>query len=109
MWRPAAIVAAFVALLAGLVIALLGTASPVHGTPPAPHPKTIVEVTGDAENGFGVHYYDGTAIFPPTRSEAIAECGEYDNVFDQVRCRVKTRTWYRDLGEMKRSLAWATS
>ncbi len=43
-----------------------------------PHPKTIVEVNGDKYNGFGIHHYDGSADFPPTNSEARAECSEYD-------------------------------
>lgn len=67
----------------------------------APHPKTIVRVTGDAANGFGVHYLDGTADFPPTDSEAAAECGEYDRVIERVRCRTEVRTWYSDLAAMQ--------
>lgn len=72
-------------------------------------PDTIVEVEGDAANGFGIHYYDGSAIYPPTDSEAKAECGEYDTLRARVRCRSELRTWYRDLAELQRSLEWAAS
>ena len=72
-------------------------------------PKTIVEVQGDAGNGFGIHYYDGTAVYPPTDSEAKAECGEYDTLRARVRCRSEVRTWYDDLAELQRSLEWALS
>ncbi|MDO9495926.1 MAG: hypothetical protein Q7J48_09505 [Nocardioides sp.] len=74
-----------------------------------PAPKTIVEVEGDKANGFGIHYYDGTSIFPPTDSEAYAECGEYDRYVDRVRCRTEVRVWYRDLRDLKRSIAYARS
>lgn len=67
----------------------------------APHPKTIIRVTGDAANGFGIHHLDGTAEFPPTDSEAAAECGEYDRVIERVRCRTEVRTWYHDLAAMQ--------
>lgn len=70
----------------------------------APHPKTIIRVTGDAGNGFGVHYLDGTAEYPPTDSEAAAECGEYDRVIERVRCRTEVRTWYHDLAAMQSTI-----
>jgi hypothetical protein len=66
----------------------------------------IVEVTGDAANGFGITYAGGDSISPPTDSEARAECGEYDTRLARVRCRVEVRTWYRDLGDLQRSLAY---
>jgi hypothetical protein len=69
-----------------------------------PDEKTIVEVTGDKYNGFGIHHYDGTAEFPPTNSEARAECSEYDTRLARVKCRTEIRVWYRDLGEMKRAI-----
>lgn len=68
--------------------------------------KVIVDVAGDKANGFEVHYADGSAIFPPTDSEARAECGEYDTRVGRVRCRVEVATWYRDLGDLQRSLAF---
>ncbi len=73
----------------------------------ATDPDTIVAVEGDAANGFGIHYYDGSSIYPPTDSEAAAECGEYDTLRARVRCRTEVRTWYRDLADLQRSLAWA--
>jgi len=72
-------------------------------------PTTIVKVEGDAANGFGIHYYDGSSIYPPTDSEARAECGEYDTFRARVRCRTEVRTWYRDLADLQRSLEWAQS
>ena len=41
----------------------------------------------------------------PTPRRA-AECSEYDTASARLRCRVEVRTWYRDLGDLKRSLAW---
>lgn len=73
----------------------------------APAGDTIVDVTGDAENGFEIHHYDGSGLFPPTRSESIAECGEYDTRVARVRCRTEVRIWYRDLGDLQQALDWA--
>jgi hypothetical protein len=72
-----------------------------------PPGDTIVKVEGDRANGFGIYHYDGTALFPPTGSEARAECSEYDARVDRVRCRVEVRTWYRDLGDLQQALDWA--
>lgn len=69
-----------------------------------PPPKTIVRVSGDAADGFGIHYFDGTADFPPTNSEALAECGEYDTQVERVRCRTKVRTWYYGLADQKATI-----
>lgn len=74
--------------------------------PPA---DTIVGVSGSAVDGFTISRYDGSKLFPPTDSEARAECGEYDRRVQRVRCRVEVATWYRDLGDLKRSLRWARS
>ena len=79
--------------------------SPRRG--PRPPGDTIVEVEGDAANGFGIHHYDGSEEFPPTDSEARAECSEYDARVDRVRCRVEVRTWYRDLADLQQALDWA--
>jgi ABC-type sugar transport system substrate-binding protein len=72
-----------------------------------PAGDTIVEVTGDAANGFEIQHYDGTAEFPPTDSEAAAECSEYDTRVARVRCRTEVRTWYRDLADLQQALNWA--
>lgn len=66
----------------------------------------IVEVQGDKANGFTIVYADGSSISPPTDSESVAECGEYDKRIDRVRCRVEVRTWYRDLGDLQRTIAY---
>jgi hypothetical protein len=83
----------------------------VHEPPvraPAPA-KVIVEVEGDAANGFGIHYADGTSTYPPTDSEAHAECGEYDRRVARVRCHTEVRVWYRDLADLRRALDHARS
>lgn len=81
-----------------------GTAGAERAWPP---PHTIVEVTGDAENGFSIHRYDGSSQHPPTLSEASAECGEYDTEVAVAVCDAEVATWYRDLAELQLALAWA--
>ena len=99
-------VAAAASILTGVGVA---PASPSVGRPSgdAPPGDTIVEVTGDKANGFEIRHYDGTAQYPPTDSEARAECSEYDTRVKRVRCRTEVRTWYRDLGDLKQALDWA--
>ncbi len=95
------------ATVGGALLALGGgaAADPIDPRAPyVPHDKTIVKVTGDKWNGFGIHRYDGTADFPPTSSEAKAECGEYSTRLERVKCRTEVRVWYGDLGDMKRSI-----
>ena len=94
--------AVLVAAVAGLVLGVTGAVA-AGGDDPG----TIVRVEGDAAHGFGIHRLDGTASFPPTDSEARAECGEYDRLRQRVRCRTEVRTHYRDLAEIQRSLEWA--
>ncbi len=84
----------------------LGTAVAAGHEPRRDERPVIVEVTGDAAGGFGIEYADGSGIYPPTDSEARAECAEYDTRVQRVRCRTEVRTWYRDLGDLQRSLAW---
>lgn len=86
-----------------LMAALTGIAG-ADGTSRARDRPVIVEVTGDAANGFEITYADGSSLFPPTGSEARAECSEYDTRVARVRCRVGVRTWYRDLGDLQRSI-----
>ena len=88
---------------AGLALGSGGLAV-ADATSHEPHPKTIVEVGGDKANGFSIYRYDGTAEFPPTDSEARAECSEYDTRVARVRCRTEVRVWYSALGELKRSI-----
>jgi len=94
-----------IALLAATGLGWLGAAALAAVGPPPD--DTIVEVTGDAANGFEIRHYDGTELYPPTDSEARAECGEYDTRVDRVRCRTEVRTWYRDLGDLQQALDWA--
>lgn len=98
-----------VAVPATALMAVIGTVAigPANSAPYAPAGDTIVEITGDAANGFEIHRYDGSSLFPPTDSEARAECNEYDKRVQRVRCRVEVRIWYRDLGDLKQALGWA--
>ena len=100
---------ALAATVAGVLSAVVGVgaATGSAGAALPADPDTIVRVEGDAANGFGVHRLDGSATYPPTDSEARAECGEYDRFRARVRCRTEVRTWYRDLAELQRSLDWA--
>ena len=99
------------AALAAALAVVLGLATGVAAASGAAttDPDTIVRVEGDAANGFGIHRYDGSATYPPTDSEARAECGEYDTLRERVRCRTQVRVHYRDLAELQRSLEWALS
>lgn len=98
-------VALVVGICVGGWVGGLGAAALAVGDPPPG--DTIVEVTGDAANGFEIQYYDGTGLYPPTDSEARAECNEYDRRVQRVRCRVEVRTWYRDLADLRQALEWA--
>lgn len=73
-------------------------------TPPG---DTITRVSGTRATGFTIERYDGTVLHPPTSSEAITECGEYDSLIRRVRCRVQVRTWYRALGDTRQALRYA--
>jgi hypothetical protein len=90
-----------------LVVGSVGTALAMPGETWVPPGDTIVRVTGNAEEGFGIQRYDGSALFPPTDSEARAECGEYDTLRSRVRCHAEVRTWYRDLADLKDALRLA--
>jgi hypothetical protein len=90
-----------------LVVGSVGTALALPGETWVPPGDTIVRVTGNSEEGFGIKHYDGSALFPPTISEARAECGEYDTESARVRCRAEVRTWYRDLADIKDALRLA--
>jgi len=102
----ASIIAAVVALLAGCVGTALAASGSGQGSW-VPPDDTIVDIRGDAANGFEIHHYDGSALFPPTDSEARAECNEYATRLARVRCRVEVRTWYRDLAATQQALRWA--
>jgi hypothetical protein len=101
-----------VVLLAATGIALgsggLAAAEQEPG-PYEPHPRTIVEVTGNKLDGFEIYRYDGTEEFPPTDSEALAECSEYATRVERVRCRTEVRVWYRDLRDLKRAINYQQS
>jgi hypothetical protein len=91
-----------------LVIGLASTGGVAWAAVDDPPPgNTIVDVSGDRDNGFTIERYNGTIYYPPTISEAKAECGEYDTRIARVRCRTQVWVWYRDLGSMKRALDYA--
>lgn len=72
-----------------------------------PPGDTITRITGTKATGFTIEHVDGTFLFPPTDSEAIAECGEYDTALKRVRCRAEVRIWYDALGDTRRALKYA--
>jgi hypothetical protein len=72
-----------------------------------PSGNTVVDVSGDRDNGFTIERYNGTVFYPPTISEARAECGEYDTRLQRARCRTQVWVWYRDLASLKRALDYA--
>ena len=95
-----AVVTALLLLVPGGASGTPAPAAKVHDPPR----KTIVRVSGDAANGFGIHYFDGSSDFPPTDSEALAECTEYDEQVDRVKCRTQVRTWYYDLADLHQTI-----
>ncbi|MBZ5737612.1 hypothetical protein [Nocardioides mangrovi] len=95
------------ALGAGLVGSLGTLGAAAVAADDEPPGDTIVAVTGDKANGFEIEFYDGSGLYPPTDSEAHAECREYDRRVDRVRCWTEVKTWYRDLGDLQQALDWA--
>ncbi|TDL43625.1 hypothetical protein [Microbacterium oleivorans] len=95
--------------LLGAAIAVAAALPQTHGAQPPAEPAadTVVSVTGDAANGFEITYYDGSGEYPPTDSEAMAECAEYEPRIERVKCRAEVRTWYRDLATLRDALDWA--
>lgn len=104
---------ALAVVVAGLVAGLLAgpgdaaTALRERGPRWQPPGDTIVAVEGDADNGFTIHQYDGTALSPPTLSETTAECSEYDTEVQAVACQVEVETWFRDLADLQTAITWA--
>lgn len=91
-----------------LWLALLGGGSAALASVDDPPPgSTVVDVSGDKANGFTIEHYDGTVDYPPTVTEARAECSEYDARVERVRCRTQVRTWYHDLGVLRFALNYA--
>lgn len=109
--RTTSLLALVIGLGTGLAAALLAVPGAAAPSAPAatwaPSGKTIIAVEGDKENGFGIHHYDGTALYPPTDSESYAECGEYDTLVAVVRCKTVVRVWFRDLAKLQQSLRYA--
>lgn len=99
------------ALLATSVGVPLGTASPTTAASqaPAPPPRTIVKVTGTKDEGFVVRRLDGSVSFPPTWSEAMAECAELSTAIQRARCTTFVRVRYADLLAIKRAIRYARS
>lgn len=93
-------------VLLPLTVLLMGGIA-FASTPWTPPDDTIIKITGDKVNGFSIEHYDGSMRFPPTDSEAVAECSEYDIRVQRVRCKAEVRTWYAALGDTKRALRYA--
>lgn len=93
---------------AAVVLGVSGGAALAHGVP-SPSAGTITRVEGTRSSGFHVRYYDGSAAILPALEKAVAECQEYHRRLERIRCRVRVRTWYRDLGDTKRAIRYARS
>jgi len=72
-----------------------------------PPDDTVVLVRGTASGGFTVAHVDRSVMHLPTLSEARSECAAYDRRVRRARCWTEVKTWYRDLGGLKRSLRYA--
>lgn len=69
--------------------------------------ETIVAVEGDAAFGFTVRRLDGSTEHPPTLSESVAECHEYDDPTQVAVCVAEVETTFAGLADVQRSLRWA--
>lgn len=104
MWITTTMRSTLVAVAAGTVF---GGGMAFAGTTWTPPGDTITRITGTKASGFTIEHVDGSVLFPPTHTEATAECGEYDTRLARVRCRVRVRTWYDALGATKRAIRYA--
>ena len=57
-------------------------------------------------DGFTLHYADGSSLSPPPLRGGHPVLRVRHQRAPGLRCRVEVQTWYRDLGDLKRSLAW---
>lgn len=88
------------AICAGMALAVM----PLVAQAAAREPVWVKSITGSQDYGFHIVWSDGDQTYTPTRSETLAECGEYDTRVERVACRASTRTEYRWMGLTKRSL-----
>ena len=93
----------------GLAASASAGSSSIHIDPYLPPAETIVQVEGDAANGFAIRHYDGSWHYPPTDSETMAECEEYDREIRRFRCKVSNRTWFRALAGFKQTTRYYRS
>ncbi len=93
----------------GLAASATAGPSTTRTDPYVPPAETIVQVEGDASNGFAVRHYDGSWLYPPTDSETMAECEEYDRAIRRFRCKVSNRTWFRALAGFKHTTRYYRS
>ena len=93
----------------GLAASATAGSSSTHTDPYVPPAETIVQVEGDAANGFAIRHYDGSWHYPPTDSETMAECDEYDREIRRFRCKVSNRTWFRALAGFKQTTRYYRS
>ncbi|GAB3865183.1 hypothetical protein GCM10028801_35260 [Nocardioides maradonensis] len=102
-----ALLLALATLVAGLALGV-GLSPSLGDTVRAPRVSglTIVDIRGDAANGFDVHHLNGTIDYTETISEALAECQGYDTVRARARCRGHLSTWYADLGKQQQTIRY---
>ncbi|MSZ75654.1 MAG: hypothetical protein F2667_00935 [Actinobacteria bacterium] len=94
-------------LAGGLLVGVAHAGPAVRATAPEPAPDTVVRVTGDAQNGFGILHYDGTSEFTARQGVAIDECNTFPAKIGRARCRVHVKTRYAELAALKQALKWA--
>lgn len=106
--RPRPLASAVAGLVAGGLLVGVAHAGPaVRAAAPEPAPDTVVRVTGDAQNGFGILHYDGTSEFTARQGVAIDECNTFPAKIGRARCRVHVKTRYAELAALKQALKWA--
>ena len=107
MFRPLRLLALLASCLAGVVVTMTvqpGTAAAPRWTPP---PDTIVRVVGTAEEGFAIHFHDGSRPLPAHRQRGAGGVRRVRRQTARTRCWTEVRTWYRDLADLKQALRLA--
>jgi hypothetical protein len=104
---PLVVAAALLATSVGVPLSTAAPTTAVSQAVAAWPPRTIVKVTGTKDEGFVVRRLDGSVSFPPTWSEAMAECAELSTAIQRARCTTFVRVRYADLLAIKRAIRYA--
>ena len=105
--RVRALVLVLATLVGGVALGLGLSPSSAHTTPTQRlNGMTIVDIQGDAADGFLIHRLNGGIDHTETRSEALAECSGYATARARARCQGHLTTWYADLGTMQQTIRY---